>query len=220
MDFFQALEKRVSVRAFLPKKVDKALLEKILKAASHSPSYMNTQPWEVFVVMGEKKEALGAELFSAAQEDQQRRPDFSFPTAWPQAPEKRSTTHRLRRFDALGIDPNDQVKIRAGYLRNFQFFGAPCGIFIGMDKALTSWSMFDLGLFVHGFLLALYAEGLGSCPQAMLTAYPDIVRKHLGISDNTKIAIGISLGYSNNNAAANKYRSQRMDIKEFVHWYD
>ena len=220
MDFFQALEKRVSVRAFLPKKVDKALLEKFLKAASHSPSYMNTQPWEVFVVMGEKKEALGAELFSAAQEDQPRRPDFSFPTAWPQAPEKRSTTHRLRRFDALGIDPNDQVKIRAGYLRNFQFFGAPCGIFIGMDKALTSWSMFDLGLFVHGFLLALYAEGLGSCPQAMLTAYPDIVRKHLGISDNTKIAIGISLGYSNNNAAANKYRSQRMDIKEFVHWYD
>ncbi len=220
MDFFKVLEGRASVRAFLSKTVDKALLEKILKAASHSPSYMNTQPWEVFVIMGKKKEALGVELFSIAQEDQQRRPDFSFPTAWPQAPEKRSTTHRLRRFEALGIDPNDQVKIRAGYLRNFQFFDAPCGIFIGMDKALTSWSMFDLGLFVHGFLLALHAEGLGGCPQAMLTAYPDIVRKHLGISDNTKIAIGISLGYPDNNAVANKYRSQRMDIKEFVHWYD
>lgn len=92
--------------------------------------------------------------------------------------------------------------------------------FIGMDKSLTSWSIFDLGLFVHGFLLALYAEGLGSCPQAMLTAYPDIIRKHLGISDNIKIALGISLGYPDNNAAANKYRSQRMDIKEFMHWYD
>jgi nitroreductase len=89
-----------------------------------------------------------------------------------------------------------------------------------MDKALTSWSMFDLGLFVHGFLLALYAEGLGGCPQTMLIAYPDIVRKHLGISDNTKIAIGISLGYPDNNAAANKYISQRMNIKEFVRWYD
>ena len=220
MDFFKVLEGRASVRAFLSKPVDKGLLKKILKAASHSPSFMNTQPWEVFVVMGEKKEALGAELFSAAQEDQQRRPDFPFPTAWPQAPEKRSTTHRLRHFEALGIDPNDQAKIRAGYLRNFQFFGAPCVVFVGLDKSLTPWSMFDLGLFVHGFLLALYAEGLGGCPQAMLTAYPDIVRKHLGISDNTKIAIGISLGYPDNNAAANKYRSQRMDIKEFVHWHD
>ncbi len=198
MDFFKALENRVSVRAFLPKKVNKALLEKILQAASHSPSFMNTQPWEVFVVMGKKKDDLSADLLKTAQEDQQRRPDFSFPTAWPQAPEKRSITHRLRRFEALGIDPHDQVKIRAGYLRNFQFFEAPCAAFVGLDKSLTSWSMFDLGLFVHGFLLALYAEGLGSCPQAMLTAYPDIVRKHLGISDNTKIAIGISLGYPDN----------------------
>jgi nitroreductase len=220
MDFFQALEGRSSMRAFLSKKVDKALLEKILKAASHSPSYMNTQPWEVFVVMGKKKDALSAELLKIAEENQPRRPDFSFPTVWPKAPEKRSTTHRLRRFAALGIDPNDQVKIRAGYLRNFQFFGAPCGMFIGMDKALTSWSMFDLGLFVHGFLLALYAEGLGGCPQAMLTAYPDIVRKHLDISDNTKIAIGISLGYPDYNLAVNKYRSQRMEIKDFVQWYE
>jgi nitroreductase len=220
MDFFKALEGRTSVRAFLPKKVDKALLEKILKAAGHSPSFMNTQPWEVFVVMGKKKDEISADLLKTAQEDQQRRPDFSFPTAWPQAPEKRSNTHRLRRFEVLGIDPKDQVKIKAGYLRNFQFFDAPCGIFIGMDKALTSWSMFDLGLFVHGFLLALYAEGLGGCPQAMLTAYPDIIRRHLDIPENIKIAIGISLGYSDNNAAANKYRSQRIDVKEFVRWYD
>ncbi len=70
---------------------------------------------------------------------------------------------------------------------------------------------------MHGFLLALYAEGLGGSPQAMLSAYPDIVRKHLGISDNTKIAIGISLGYPDNNAAVNKYGPQRIDIKEFVH---
>jgi len=220
MEFFKVLENRVSVRAFLPKKVDKALLKKMLQAAGHSPSFMNTQPWEVFVVMGKKQDELSAELLKLAREDQARRPDFPFPAAWPQAPEKRSTTHRLRRFEALGIDPNDQAKIRAGYLRNFEFFGAPCTAFVGLDKSLTAWSMFDLGLFVHGFLLALYAEGLGGCPQAMLTAYPDIVRKHLGISDNTKIALGISLGYPDKNAAVNKYRSQRMDAKEFVRWCD
>ena len=91
---------------------------------------------------------------------------------------------------------------------------------MGMDKTLTSWSMFDLGLFVQSFLMTLHAEGLGGCPQAMLTVYPDIICRHLDIPENIKIAIGISLGYPDNNAAANKYRSQRMDVKEFVRWYD
>jgi nitroreductase len=219
MDFFQVLEGRASIRAFLPKQVDKLLLEKILKAAGHSPSYMNTQPWEVYVVMGKKKEELSADLFKIAQKDQPRRPDIPFPTVWPESLEGKLATHRLRRFKALGIDPSDQETIRVGYLRNFQFFGASCAAFVGLDKSLTSWSMFDLGLFVHGFLMALHVEGLGGCPQAMLTSYPDIIRKHLGISDNIKIALGISLGYPDNNAAINKYTSQRMDIKEFVHWY-
>jgi nitroreductase len=58
MDFVETMESRISRRAFLPKKVEKATLEKILRTANRCPSYMNTQPWEVFAVMGEKKETL------------------------------------------------------------------------------------------------------------------------------------------------------------------
>jgi nitroreductase len=219
MDFFQTLQERSSIRSFLPKPVDRVLLEKILKAAGDSPSYMNTQPWEVFVVTGKKKEIISAELLKASERGEPPRPDFPFPKMWPEAPEKRSTTHRLRRFAALGIDPNDKEKIRLSYLRNFKFFDAPCGIFIGLDKSLTPWSMFDLGLFVHGFLMALHAEGLGGCPQAMLTAYPDIIRQHLLIDDNINIALGISLGYPDKDSPLNSYRSQRKEVNEFVHWH-
>ena len=155
MDFYQVLEGRSSIRAFLPKQVDERLLEKILQAAGHSPSYMNTQPWEVFVVMGKKKEELCAALSEAAQEDEPKRPDFPLPTVWPEPLEKRLSAHRRNRFAALGVDTSDQKKIYAGYLRNFQLYGAPCGVFVGLDKTLTSWSMFDLGLFVHGFLMVI-----------------------------------------------------------------
>ncbi|MGV8057478.1 MAG: nitroreductase [Smithellaceae bacterium] len=219
MEFFQVLEGRSSMRAFLPGEVDKALLEKILQAVRRSPSFMNTQPWEVFVATGKKKEDLSSELLKTAEQGEPPQPDIAFPASWPEALEKRLTTHRLRRFEALGIDPNDKEKIRLSYLRNFKFFDAPCVVFIGLDKALTSWSMFDLGLFVHAFLMALHAEGLGGCPQAMLSIYPGILRKHLGIAGNIKIALGISLGYPDYDAAINKYKAQRMDITEFVHWY-
>ena len=181
---------------------------------------MNTQPSEVFVVMGKKKEELCAALSEAAQEDEPKRPDFPLPAAWPEILEKRLSAHRRNRFAALGVDTSDQKKIQAGYLRNFQFYGAPCGVFVGLDKMLTSWSMFDLGIYVHGFLMALHAEGLGGCPQAMLTVYPDIIRKQLRISNSTLIAMGISVGYPDHDSPINSYRSQRKEVNEFVRWFD
>ena len=220
MDFYQVLEGRSSIRAFLPKLVDEGLLEKILQAAGHSPSYMNTQPWEVFVVMGKRKEELCAALSEAAQEDEPKRPDFPLPVTWPETLEKRLSAHRRNRFTALGVDTADQKKLLAAYLRNFQLYGAPCGVFVGLDKTLTSWSIFDLGLFVHGFLMALHKEGLGGCPQAMLTIYSDIIRKQLRITDNIRIAMGVSVGYPDYDSPINSYRSQRKEVNEFVHWFD
>jgi len=146
------------------------------------------------------------------------RPDFPFPALWPEALQNRLTNHRLKRFAALGIDANDHEQMQASYRRNFKFFDAPCGVFLGLDQSLTSWSMFDLGLFVHGLLMALHAEGLGGCPQAALAAYPDIVRKKLAIAENIKIVLGVSLGYPDHQAAINQYKTQRIDLLDFVRW--
>ena len=54
----KALLKRKSVRAYLDKTVSKEQIENILNLAKHAPSGVNTQPWKVAVVMGEKKRDL------------------------------------------------------------------------------------------------------------------------------------------------------------------
>jgi nitroreductase len=219
MDFFETMESRISQRAFLPKKVEKATLERILRAANRSPSYMNTQPWEVFVVTGKKKETLAKKLYEQAFSGTGQVPYIPFPKTWPEALDERSKNHRMRRFKALGIDPDkEQDKVVASYRNNFKFYDAPCAIFIAMDKALTSWSVFDCGAFVHGFLLAAHGEGLGACPQAMPTAYPDAIRAELGIPDTLAIILCISLGYPNLEMPVNQYRSLRRDISEYIHW--
>ncbi len=219
MDFFETMETRASRRGFLPRKVEKETLEKILKAANHCPSYMNTQPWEIYAVSGSKKEKLAKKLYEQISSGVVLNPDIAFPKVWPEAHDQRLKANRMRRFKALNIDPDKEPdKVTAGYRNNFKFFDAPCILFIAMDKSLTPWSVFDCGAFVHGFLLAAHAEGLGGCPQAMPTGYSDTIRVELKIPENLAIVLCISVGYPDLEIPINQYRSQRRDIGEFLHW--
>ena len=219
MDFFECIENRKSCRAFIEKKVEKSVLEKILTSANRSPSYMNSQPWQLFVAAGKKKDALAKKLFETASSSSDYKPDFPFPKEWPEAIESRINKHKLARLAALGIAPDDKERIAESYMRNFRFFNAPCVIFIGVENSLTSWSVFDLGLFVHGLLLALEAQGLASCPQALTTAYADTIRTELDIPENISVALSVSIGHPDINASVNQYYSSRRDIEQFVQWY-
>jgi len=218
MELYHCIESRRSIRAFSAKPVDKPILTKILGAANRSPSYMNTQPWEVFVVTGAKKESLAKKLMEKALSGAVPQPDLAFPKEWPDDPGNRAKEHRLRRFKALGIDPNDEETIRKSFLKNFEFYSAPCVLFIGMEKSLTPWSIFDLGLFTTTFLLAAQAEGLGCCTQALPMAYPDIIREELGIPSNISLIMAICMGYPDLEAKINQYQSTRRDLSELVKW--
>jgi nitroreductase len=218
MELYQTIETRRSFRSFLPKPVDNSILTKVLDAANRSPSYMNTQPWEVFVVTGAKKESLAKKLLEKAVAGAAPQPDLAFPKEWPDDLDKRAKEHRLRRFKALGIDPKDEETIRKSFLKNFEFYGAPCVLFIGMEKSLTPWSIFDLGLFTTTFLLAAQAQGLGCCTQALPMAYPDVIREELGIPSNISLILAICMGYPDTEAKINQYQSTRRDSSEFVKW--
>ena len=58
MEVVEAIKARKSIRAFLPQPVAKEVLEEILELAVRSPSWANTQPWEVAVIGGEIMEQV------------------------------------------------------------------------------------------------------------------------------------------------------------------
>ena len=51
MDFFDLVSKRQSDRGYLDKKVDRELIEKIIKGARLAPSACNAQPWKFILLM-------------------------------------------------------------------------------------------------------------------------------------------------------------------------
>ena len=53
MDVIEAIKTRHSVRAYLDKPVEEALIREIIEISKQSPSGVNSQPWKVYVVMGQ-----------------------------------------------------------------------------------------------------------------------------------------------------------------------
>lgn len=61
----QIIQSRYAARAFLDKPVEPQLIRDILTISSRAPSGTNTQPWKVYVVSGQKRNELVAEVYQA-----------------------------------------------------------------------------------------------------------------------------------------------------------
>jgi nitroreductase len=220
MDILEGLKTRRSVRAFKPKSITQGVMKKILQAVSNSPSYTNTQPWEVAVVRGKRKDELSRKLLELAKAKAPTRPDLPAPKGWPQALEERSRMHGARRLNTLGVARDDEEGRERLRLMNFEFYGASCIVLLLMEGSLGEWSIFDMGLFAQSLILAAHSLGVESCLQASVTNYAPEVKKILGISESKKLVICISLGYPDERAKLNTYRSLKQKPDAFTKWYE
>ncbi len=220
MELLEGIATRRSFRAFKSTPVARETMDRILEVAVRSPSYRDTQPWEVVVVSGKKKDELSRIFYRMAESGVPANPDLPAPKDWPPELDRRAEEYSARRFRTLGIERGNEQQRKGSRLLNFKFYGAPCVLFLFMDSTLTSWSIFDTGLFAQSLILAAHSLGLGSCLQASIANYPDTVRKFLGIPEAKLLVVGISLGYPDLEAPINTYRSSRISPKDFVRWYD
>lgn len=78
----------------------------------------------------------------------------------------------------------------------------------------------DMGIFIQSVMLTATDLGLGSCAQASIADYPDVVRDVLDLPDDLELAFGLSLGYEDTDAAVNQYRVERENVEAFCRWYE
>ncbi len=219
MELFEGIESRSSVRGFISKPVSQETIRKILNAANRSPSFKNSQPWEVAVVTGAKQAELSKIVYDLAASGVPGKSDMPYPKSYPDAIEERTRVHGAKRFEALGIGRDDAALREEMRLANFKFFNAPCTLFFFMDKSLGEWSTMDIGIFIQSVAVAAHGLGLGTCMQASLANYPDAIRGCLNIPENKKLIVGMSLGYPDEKAPLNSYHSARESIDTFTRWY-
>ncbi|MBI2862196.1 MAG: nitroreductase [Chloroflexi bacterium] len=218
MDVIEAILARKSVRAFRPTPVPKEVLEKVLEVAIRAPSWSNTQPWEFAVFSGPVMDAIRKELVEKATAQVSPYPDIPRPN-FTGARELSREQGKAKRLRWLGIDPGDEAAVQKYDLRSPNFFGAPCGLILFMDRSLGGFSMLDIGLLAQTIALAAVGHGLGTCLEAAVVRFPDVLRRHLPIPDTKQIVVGMSIGYPDESDPINKYRSDREPLANITTWH-
>jgi len=216
MDAVECIQNRMSIRAFKKDPVPEELLKKVIATACWSPSYKNSQPWEVLVLSGEKKEGLSAMMVDLLESGAEPCPDLAVPVSWPAAEQARIDQLLAFRKEKTGIDLSAPEWIAKAKKANFRFYGAPHALFLYQENSLSQWSLFDLGLFAQSLMLSAHAHGLGTVPQAFVTDYAQDVKKYLNIPPSKRLVLGLSVGYPDMDAPANLLRTDRSPAEEIA----
>ena len=216
-----ALEQRKSVRAFLDRPVQREAIVRILDAARHAPSGVNTQPWKVAVVTGAAKQRLQQKIETAFRDGKQSRASYVYyPEEWISPYKERRKECAVLMYGAVGIPFGDKTARLEQWARNYRAFDAPVMLLFLIDSVMGQGSFIDYGMFMQSLMLAAEEEGLATCPQASLAEYPDIIRQELGYDDSMLVICGMALGHEDKEAAINSYRTPRMEVGEFTRFLD
>ena len=216
MEFESALRERRSIRRFLPRPVPDEIVRDILDEARWSPSWANTQAWNVYVVAGATLGRIADANRTALANEAPAGPDFRMPREWPE-----HLAARTKRLFALRSSIAPSAAGAADPVGPAAFYGAPCVLFVAVEKGLeTDYALFDSGILVQSLCLAAHNEGLGTCIMAMAVRDPDTLRALLPQATDQRFVIGVALGYPDEQAEINRFARERAPLEELVTWAD
>ncbi len=220
MDVKQALSERRSVRAFKDRAVEEEKIRALLDAARHAPSGGNTQPWKVAVVTGRQLQQVTGAMEQAFRAGEKGKMDYQYyPLVWQEEYKERRKACGLQMYQALEISREDKQRQMDQWAANYRGFDAPVILFFLMDGVMETGSFLDYGMFIQSVMLAAQEQGLATCPQAALAEYPQIVKQQLGYAEDTVLLAGMAVGYEEQGALINSYRTPREAVDGFTTFF-
>jgi nitroreductase len=213
------LDARYSCRSYRAEAVPRHVIERILASAQRTPSWCNTQPWQIVVLSGAAIEAFRIALLKHV-ETAAPAPDIAFPEAYQGVYQDRRRACGLQLYDAVGVTRGDRAASGRQALENFRFYGAPHVAIVTTDATLGHYGAIDCGAYVSTFMLAARAHGVASIAQAALASRAPFIREWLGIPSGRVMVCGISFGYADTAHPVNQFRTARAPLEDAVDWRD
>jgi nitroreductase len=214
----EAVASRFSCRAFLPAPVPLATMRDIIDRAARAPSGGNLQPWRVHALAGAPLEHLKARIrpFAPTNPRGEGAGYQVYPDPLKEPYYSRRSDVGALLYGAIGIPHEDRRARYRQYAHNFEFFGAPVGLFFSIDRSMGPPQWSDLGMFVQTVMLLARGEGLHTCGIEAWTYWHKAVSAFLALADEHMLFCGMALGYADPGAPINTWRSPRADLDSFA----
>jgi nitroreductase len=214
-----AVQKRRSIRNFKKDRIPEEILRDILETARWSPSWGNTQSWELYVITGKALEAFKTANHQKIIDGAIPSPDIAAPQEWPDWMKRRYMGLGKSVLEVQNI-ARDDLEARARHnAAMFHLFDAPCLLVAVQDKTLSNeYALLDVGIILQTICLLAQEKGLGTCIVYASVGYPDVLRSIAKIPENKTIVMGVVLGYPDMDAPINRFERQRANIDDFTTW--
>mgnify|MGYP003583526602 FL=1 len=214
----EALDTRLSVRAFLPEHVSLQLIGRLLEQAARAPSGGNLQPWHVDVLAGDAMARFRAHLRERKRaEAPPGAPEYAiYPDPLPEPWRSRRFAIGEAMYARLGIPREDKMARRRWFANNFDFFGAPLALICSVERSMGPPQWADLGMFLQSVMLLLREHGLDSCAQECWALYPRTVSSMLRLPESRMVFCGLAVGYRDPRHPVNALRRERAPLREWV----
>ncbi len=218
MKVSEALASRISARAFLDKPVEKEKIVAILEGAARAPSGGNLQPWHVWVIAGEEMKR-----FKALIVEKMKTTPAGEETEYQIYPPNLKDPYRSRRYKC-GEDLYATINIgrdnKPGRLmqlaKNYQFFGAPVGLFFAIDRDMQEGQWADLGMYMQSIMLLAREHGLHTCAQEAWARWHSTIGAFVQMPPELMLFSGMALGYLDEAHPINTLRTDRAPLTEYA----
>jgi nitroreductase len=217
MNTSEAVERRISVRAFRPDAVPGAVVREILEKASRAPSGGNVQPWKVYALTGQPLAEFKSYVAERVAAGAAETPEYAIypPELWE--------PYRTYRFQcgedlyrSINIPREDKAARLKQFARNFAFFDAPVGLFFFLERRMGPPQWADLGMYMQTVMLLAVECGLDTCAQEFWALWPNTVAQFLGAPADQMLFAGMAMGYRDPEHPINTLRTRRASLEDFA----
>ncbi|MCI4644520.1 MAG: nitroreductase [Hyphomonadaceae bacterium] len=218
MTVTEAVDTRISVRAFKPDPIPEAEIRDWLTTAQRAPSGGNVQPWKTIVLTGAAKDEIialaASKLAGNPKGEPTDRPIYP-PDLWDPYNARRKRVGEMM-YETLGIPREDRGARLAWFANNFRFFGAPVAVFFVIDERMGHGQWAHMGMYMQTLALLAVERGWGTCMQECWGILRPSLKAHFGIEESEMVYCGMSLGIPDESHEVNSLRAERAELSEVV----